>query len=147
MFTIIFQEFKISKSDIIAHEGYKFKRGNIENDIALIRLPRKVTTNTLTQVACLPLPGNSSFVGLQSNWKDDSIGEKATVVGWGYSCYENGTRSFCKEDKENSGIGEKIQQKLLVLLQTFDNSSSLTYYTSISKLDLDYIKVNPWIKI
>ena len=135
MFTIIFQEFKISKSDIIAHEGYKFKRGNIENDIALIRLPRKVTTNTLTQVACLPLPGNSSFVGLQSNWKDDSIGEKATVVGWGYSCYENGTRSFCKEDKENVGIGEKIQQKLLVLLQTFDNY--ITFYTSISKLDLD----------
>ena len=147
MFTIIFQEFKISKSDIIAHEGYKFKRRNIENDIALIRLPRKVTTNTLTQVACLPLPGNSSFAGFQSNWKDDSIGEKATVVGWGYSCYENGTRSFCQEDKENLGIGEKIQQKLLVWWQAIDNFSPLPYYIAKSKQDLGSNKIKPWIRI
>ena len=109
------QEFKISKSDIMVHERYKVKRGNIENDIALIRLPRKVSINSQTQIACLPLPGNSSFVGLRSNWKDDSIGEEATVVGWGYSCYEEGTRSFCKGDPNQPDyIPTKDQQKLVV---------------------------------
>ena len=109
------QEFKISKADIMVHERYKVKRENIENDIALIRLPRKVSINSQTQIACLPLPGNSSFVGLRSNWKDDSIGKDATVVGWGYSCYEEGTRSFCKEDPNQPYfIPTKEQQKLVV---------------------------------
>ena len=109
------QEFKISKADIMVHERYKVKRGNIENDIALIRLPRKVSINSQTQIACLPLPGNSSFVGLRSNWKDDSVGEEATVVGWGYSCYEEGTRSFCKGNPNLPDfIPTKDQQKLVV---------------------------------
>jgi len=64
---------------------------------------------------------NASFVGLRNNWKDDSIGEKATVVGWGYSCYENGTRSFCKGDPNTPAyIPTKDQQKLVVPI--LDNS-------------------------
>ena len=35
------------------------------------------------------------------------------MVGWGYSCYENGTRSFCKKAKV---VPTKIQQKLKVIL-------------------------------
>merc|ERR1712227_687949 len=111
------QDFQISKSDIIVHEGYRMKRGNIKDDIALIRLPRKVVTNPLTQIACLPLPGNSSFAGLKRNWEEDSIGERATVIGWGYSCYEDGTRAFCPKQGD---VASKKQRKLVVPI--LDNS-------------------------
>ena len=40
------------------------------------------------------------------------MGHDATVVGWGYSCYENGTKTFCNTGTDQ--IPTKIQQKLTV---------------------------------
>jgi len=107
------QDFTISSDNIIAHERFRIKRSNIENDIALIRLPTLLKYNDLTQPACLPLPDNVTYVGLQSNWKDDTIDKTATVVGWGYSCYEEDTRAFCNA---NSTVGSRNQLKLTVPL-------------------------------
>lgn len=107
------QDFTINNDNIIVHERFRIKRSNIENDIALIRLPTMLKYNELVQPACLPLPGNVTYVGLQNNWKDETIDDTATVVGWGYSCYEEGTRAFCNE---SSTVGSRFQQKLVVPL-------------------------------
>jgi hypothetical protein len=101
------QEFKIRPKDIIVHEGYRKKFRNIENDIALIRLPRKPKLNAGVQFACLPLPEATERVGMW-NWDAGVNGREATVIGWGYSCYENNSRSFCKDQH----IGNKKQQYL-----------------------------------
>merc|ERR1711936_69248 len=101
---------RVTAADIIPHEDYLPRGNNIENDIALIRLPQRLETNKGTQFACLPQPSNASNAALE-DWNRDTIGHKATVVGWGYSCYENGTRSFCKKAKV---VPTKIQQKLKV---------------------------------
>ena len=75
-----------------------------------MRLPGKVIRTMLAQFACLPLPGNSSLAGLD-NWDGATVGREPTVVGWGHSCYEEGTRTLCQEDKS---IPTKTQQKLKV---------------------------------
>jgi len=103
------QEFKISQEDITEHEGYKKTLRNIENDIALIRLPRKAKLNIGVQFACLPLPRTEKRVGIK-NWSTGAHGSTATVIGWGYSCYENNSREFCKDDN----VGNKDQQYLEV---------------------------------
>ena len=46
--------------------------------------------------------------------KSGSIGNSATVVGWGYSCYENGTRTFCSTG--STTVPTKVQQKLKVIV-------------------------------
>jgi len=106
-----YQQQRITEEDIIVHEGYGQKGNNIVDDIALIRLPERVQTNKGTQFACMPTPNNASYAALE-DWSSGSIGHSATVVGWGYSCYENGTRSFC--DTGAKQIPTKIQQKLKV---------------------------------
>jgi len=65
-----------------------------------------------TQLACLPLPGAAGQVGLES-WAEGTVGRNATVVGWGYSCYIEGTREFCQESQE---VATKTQQFLEVHL-------------------------------
>ena len=108
------QEFSITPDDIIVHKEYKKKFKNIENDIALIRLPRKAELNAGVQFACLPLPGAAEIAGIK-NWNSGVNGRKATVIGWGYSCYKNNTRDFCAD----SFIGRKDQQYLQVEFHLF----------------------------
>ena len=103
------QEFRIRQEDIIVHEGYRKKFRNIENDIALIRLPRKAELNLGVQFACLPLPETAQRIGVR-NWDSGLNGKNATVIGWGYSCYQNNSRDFCNDDY----IGTKEQQYLQV---------------------------------
>ena len=62
-----YQQQRITDKDIIIHEGFKQRGNNIVDDIALIRLPKKVKTNKGTQFACLPLANNASFAALQVN--------------------------------------------------------------------------------
>jgi len=107
-----YQQMRVTAADIIPHEDYLPRGNNIENDIALIRLPQRVETNKGTQFACLPQPSNASNAALE-DWNRDTIGHKATVVGWGYSCYVNGTREFCQESEE---IATTTQQFLEVPL-------------------------------
>ena len=111
----LFQDFTISQNDIIVHEDFRKSYGNVQNDIALVRLPGKVTRTMLAQFACLPLPGNSSLVGID-NWGEATVGREPTVVGWGSSCYEDeelspSTRTLCQEDES---IPNLTQQKLQV---------------------------------
>merc|ERR1712215_67710 len=103
------QEFEISQKDITVHTGYKKKFSNIENDIALIRLPRKAQLNIGVQFACLPLPNSEKRAGI-SNWDTGARGSTATVIGWGYSCYLNNSRDFCRDNN----VGNKEQQYLEV---------------------------------
>ena len=83
----------MGESNFIRYEG----RRKYENDLALIRLPRKAELNGGTQLACLPLPGTAQNVELTS-WTTGEVGRIITVVGWGYSCYVEGTREFCKSE-------------------------------------------------
>ena len=70
------QEFKIRPEAIIVHEGYRKKFRDIENDIALIRLPR----NTI----CLPstlrsyTESGNVELGCWSEWKK-SYGDRMGV--------------------------------------------------------------------
>jgi len=107
------QDFRISEDDIKVHKDYKKKFRNIENDIALIRLPQKPTLNSGVQFACLPVPESAYSAGIR-NWNSGVSGKNAVVIGWGYSCYENNTREFCKDEH----IGNKQQQKLEVPVLT-----------------------------
>ena len=84
----------MNDSNFIRYEG----RRKYENDLALIRLPRKAELNGGTQLACLPLPGTAPNVELTS-WTTGEVGRVTTVVGWGYSCYIEGTREFCKSEE------------------------------------------------
>jgi len=71
------QTFEIKREDFIAHEDYRLTRGNVYNDIALIRLPRPAQRNAGVQFACLPLPKADT----------DLVFAEATgeVIGWGYT--------------------------------------------------------------
>eukprot|EP00092_Neocalanus_flemingeri_P037572 GFUD01040907.1.p1 GENE.GFUD01040907.1~~GFUD01040907.1.p1 ORF type:complete len:476 (+),score=104.91 GFUD01040907.1:85-1512(+) len=109
------QNFEISEEHTIVHEGYKKKFRNIENDIALIRLPRKAKLNLGVHFVCLPIPEAAQRIGVR-NWDSGLNGKNATVIGWGYSCYENETRDFCKDDN----IGNKEQQFLNVTVVAND---------------------------
>ena len=60
-----YQQMRITEENIIIHEGFKQRGNNIVDDIALIRLPRKVKTNKGTRFACLPLSNNASYAALQ----------------------------------------------------------------------------------
>ena len=93
----------MNESNFIRYEGGR----KYENDLALIRLPRKAELNGVTQLACLPLPGEAYRVDLTS-WTSGEVGRTATMVGWGYSCYIEGTREFCRESEQ---IGTRRQQR------------------------------------
>ena len=60
-----YQQMRVTAADIIPHEDYLPRGNNIENDIALIRLPQRVETNKGTQFACLPQPSNASNAALE----------------------------------------------------------------------------------
>ena len=115
------QEFRIAQGDIIVHEGYRKKIRNIVNDIALIRLPRKAELNLGVQFACLPVPRRAKIVGAR-NWDSGVVGKSATVIGWGYSCYNNNSRSFC----EDANVPTRDQQYLEV---SCSQSIYFTQYT------------------
>ena len=87
----------MTDNNFILYNDGKTRR--FEDDIALIRLPSLVKLNGGTQLACLPVGGAAGQAGLES-WREGVVGRAATVVGWGYSCYVNGTREFCQESEE-----------------------------------------------
>ena len=87
----------MTDNNFILYNDGKTRR--FEDDIALIRLPSLVKLNGGTQLACLPVSGAAGQAGLES-WREGLVGRAATVVGWGYSCYVNGTREFCQESEE-----------------------------------------------
>ena len=98
----------MTESNFILNEDNR----RYQNDLALIRLPRKAELNGGTQLACLPLPGSALHVDL-SSWRGGEVGRTTTVVGWGYSCYLEDTREFCTESKQ---IATQTQQYLEVIL-------------------------------
>ena len=86
----IVQEFEIDRSDVVLHERYKKikKIGQVDNDIAIIRLPRKVRVDSLVQIAFLPL--SQSFAARELGVRNlgfGLIGQNVTIVGWGYTRY------------------------------------------------------------
>ena len=53
------QDFEIGPADVTVHSGYSTLRDdrgdkNIQNDLALIRLPRQAKLNSGVQLVCLP---------------------------------------------------------------------------------------------
>ncbi|XP_068244241.1 phenoloxidase-activating factor 1-like [Palaemon carinicauda] len=68
------QAFKITRSQIISHPNYD-TRTLYSDDIALIRLDRKVTFNRLVQPACLP--------DAQFDVESFLNRRNATIAGWG----------------------------------------------------------------
>ncbi|XP_068244240.1 phenoloxidase-activating factor 1-like [Palaemon carinicauda] len=76
------QAFKITRSQIISHPNYD-TRTPFSDDIALIRLDRKVTINRLVQPACLP--------DAQFDVESFLNRRNATVAGWGNT--EEGPKS------------------------------------------------------
>ena len=73
------QEFRIGQDNILLHEEYERKFESTENDIALIRLPRKAELNAGVQFACLPLQYVASQAGV-SDWDGGVNGKNATVI-------------------------------------------------------------------
>merc|ERR1719397_1309685 len=104
------QDFELKNKNLIRHKDYKLSSRMLENDIMLIRLPRPAQLNGGVQLACLPLPGRAGVAGLQ-DWS--AVGSRATVVGWGFSCYvEDNGKEFCTHSGSelNSTVGSSIQQ-------------------------------------
>ena len=97
----------MTESNFILYEGHR----RYQDDLALIRLPRKAELNGGTQLACLPLPGEAPQVGLAGWSSGEEVGHSTTVVGWGFSCYKQDTREFCKQSEE---IATQTQQFLQV---------------------------------
>ena len=101
---------KQDKLNSACNKDYKLSSRMLENDIMLIRLPRPAQLNGGVQLACLPLPGRAGVAGLQ-DWS--AVGSRATVVGWGFSCYvEDNGKEFCTHSGSelNSTVGSSIQQ-------------------------------------
>jgi len=105
------QDFDVSAKDIITHPDYKRTRGQVLNDIALIRLPRAATFNPGVQPACLPTSPELASEKLNlSDLNEGLNGTRPVVVGWGY------TNPYQKdqEDTFNVGAPKAIQQMLEV---------------------------------
>ncbi|XP_040579851.1 venom peptide isomerase heavy chain [Lepeophtheirus salmonis] len=101
--TVVLGEFDIRDDPDCRADCRMAQRFNKDNDIALIRLPRLVTTikedaQTFVSPICLP---NSN----PSNNPSSSGIKELTVVGWGKTSYERNI--FI-----NKGIGSEILQKL-----------------------------------
>ena len=96
----------MTESNFIMYEGTR----RYQDDLALIRLPRKARLNGGTQLACLPLPSAAQHVGL-SSWTRGEVGQTSTVVGWGFSCYKQESREFCRQSQQ---IATQTQQFLEV---------------------------------
>jgi secreted trypsin-like serine protease len=105
------QDFDVSEKDIITHPDYKRSRGQVLNDIALIRLPRSATFNDGVQPACLPtLPELASEKLNVSDLDEGLTGTRPVVVGWGHTTSYQSDR----EDNFNVGVPKAIQQMLEV---------------------------------
>merc|ERR1712032_709005 len=105
------QDFDVSEKDIITHPDYKNGRGQVLNDIALIRLPRPATFNAGVQPACLPTAPELASDNLNVPDLDEGLtGTRPVVVGWGHT---NPFR-LDKEDFVNVGVPKAIQQMLEV---------------------------------
>ena len=105
------QDFDVGSDDFIAHPLYRRTIDNVENDIALIKLPQKVDINLAAEMACLPLSERkvAKELGLR-NLGTNLLGKQGMVVGWGYTCYEDGAQ-FCNE---SAYIASTTQNKLKV---------------------------------
>ena len=108
------QDFKISKEQVTVHEGYERTISNIENDIALIKLPRPAVLNQGVQVVCWSINSQEAAreLGLR-NIVSGLIGEKATVVGWGYTDFDPWAGKS-QGDFEKANVAKSVQQKLQV---------------------------------
>jgi len=71
------QTFEIKGENFLPHEEFIQTKGNVHNDIALIRLPRPAQRNAGVQFVCLPLSLPERSLGVA-----DETGE---VIGWGYT--------------------------------------------------------------
>ena len=77
------QSFDIGKADVVSHENYERRPSNVENDIALIKLPRPAILNNDVQIACLPINLAEAAEQLNiPNIGDGLIGTYPNVVGW-----------------------------------------------------------------
>ena len=105
------QDFDVSEKDIITHPDYKRSRGQVLNDVALIRLPRAATFNAGVQPACLPTSPELASEKLNVSDLDEGLtGTRPVVVGWGHTTPYQSDR----EDNFNVGAPKAIQQMLEV---------------------------------
>ena len=83
------QMFRISEGDVTVHDRFRQKIGQYDNDIALIRLPKRVRITRITQTAFLPFSQSSVAreLGVR-NLGAALIGKIVTVVGSGFSQYK-----------------------------------------------------------
>ena len=108
------QDFQISSNDVTEHEGYRRTISNIENDVALIKLPRAATLNQGVQIVCLPTNSREAARALGlSNLRSGLIGKRPTVVGWGYTEYDPWSTET-QGDFAVNNIASSSQQKLEV---------------------------------
>ena len=108
------QDFEVGPDAFTPHPLYHRTLDNVQNDIALIRLPSMARLDDAVQIACLPLSERSSAKILELRNLGSSLYKKrAIVVGWGYTCYEDGAK-FCNESKYISSVSQnKLQVKPL----------------------------------
>merc|ERR1711892_847448 len=71
------QTFVIKRNNFLIHKDYSKTKGNVVNDIALIRLPRPAKRNDGVQFACLPLTLPERDLGVAD--------EEGVVIGWGHT--------------------------------------------------------------
>merc|ERR1719348_1509704 len=131
------QDFDITPENIIVHPDYRRKRFNVENDIALIKLPRAVKFNAVIQAACLPWDSAeaSGSIGVPDLTIESLAGAWGRIVGWGFSAYDPETgldQTSLKED----GVGETNQQKLDIEVQTEETCSSHYAFPNFTQLQL-----------
>merc|ERR1711892_375403 len=106
------QDFEIASGQVIVHEGYQRTPSNVENDIALIRLPRPVLLNKGVQIVCLPL--NPVKAAEELNIGNTQTGLEGTfpnVVGWGYTEYDPWATGQ-QGDFDTASVASKVQQRL-----------------------------------
>ena len=85
---------------------------NVENDIALIRLPRPAILNTGVQIVCLPInPAEAARELNVQNLRDGLVGKRPNVVGWGYTDYDPWATEQ-EGDFETTNVASSVQQRL-----------------------------------
>jgi len=105
------QDFDIGKADVTIHENYQRRPSNVENDIALIKLPRPAILNSGVQMVCLPSPEAASQLNLP-NLRDGLTGTFPNVVGWGYTEYDPFSLSKNQGDFKTDNVANTVQQRL-----------------------------------
>merc|ERR1712012_356674 len=92
------QNFDIPSENFVLHEDYTKEKNIVNNDIALIKLPRPAKFNPLAQPAC---------------WKTQtSINSKPVVVGWG--------KADAAQSEKINGVYSNKQNKLEVPVVSLD---------------------------